>query len=189
MSGRRRRGAALTAALAWAWAEPGARADDAPPPTASATPAGSSAPTAPMPYTLDYDEGRPIPPGYRVSSTIREGPLIAGGVMYWTGYVTSVVAASIVSNSRCAGDRTVGCYYDGRNYYLLDIPLAGPFLGIAALHPEPAPLAGLIALGTLQVAGAALALTGLVVKKKVLVRDASLSAGPRALALSLRGAF
>src|SRR5688572_15787699 len=47
------------------------------------------------PKRMNYEEGQPIPPGYRVETRARRGLIIAGAVTFGVTYLLSAFAASI----------------------------------------------------------------------------------------------
>jgi hypothetical protein len=131
------------------------------PPGAYGPPPGYYAPGAyAAPRVIeDWEEGQPIPPGYRPKTKIRTGLVAAGaGVLggFWlVTAMTSVVVADATSN---------------RSVALGAIPIAGPF----ALLPQSGGFATvdflLVLDGVAQVAGAAMLVAGIAAPKTVLVR-------------------
>jgi hypothetical protein len=137
----------------------------------------------PPPRRLSYDEGQPIPDGYRLRSEPHKGLLITGAIMGGGAYAFSVMGAVDTSFEDNAG-------------YLL-IPIAGPWLMLAAGNdpPEPCPMGetcptgnpsykGLAvgAAGVLQAVGAVLFITGVMTERRYLERkDVEVSIVPTSL--------
>jgi hypothetical protein len=121
---------------------------------------------------LDYQEGQPIPPGYALRSQFRTELLIAGGVGAWGGYIAASAIAWIGVRTQCElKGKFLNCP-DGLGYYPLNIPLAGPVIGIYTLETTGAETAGLIALSALQGVGLTLVVAGFALPRKYLARTA-----------------
>jgi hypothetical protein len=106
------------------------------------------------PKTLPYDEDAPTPYGYRPVTRYRYGLIIAGALTFSTIYIsTAAVSAS----------------YERE----LLVPIAGPFIRLGRVQGPWATFSGAILVidGLGQAAGAAMLITGLAHKKKLLVRD------------------
>jgi hypothetical protein len=139
-------------------------------PAPSAKPKSSAATAQPPPAAatahppLPYQDGHPIPNGYHVESTIREGPVIAGATTFGTGYIVSVVVGAVGLKS-------------GSNLIPMFIPIVGPFitLGTGEVGEFNMLILGpiLVLDGLLQTAGAVALTVGLASPKKVLVRGAA----------------
>lgn len=90
----------------------------APPPVGYGPP-GGYAPAPPPPYgpkKMKYNEGDPVPPGYRVEERPRVGLVVGGSVLFGLTYLFTALGASIASD---VGDR------DAKWLFL---PVAGPFI-------------------------------------------------------------
>ncbi len=136
--------------------------------------ASGSAGAQPAAPQLPYEAGQPVPPGYHVATELREGLLIAGGVLFWAGYIPSSVIASTQSGRHCAdrvGASQASDCLEVSRYVILDVPLAGPFIGIGTLHPGVGAAIGLAALGAVQVTGAVMVVVGLAAPRRTLRRD------------------
>jgi hypothetical protein len=48
---------------------------------------------------MPYEEGDPIPPGYRLESRVRRGAVIAGTILFATTYGVNLLAASIADGN------------------------------------------------------------------------------------------
>src|SRR5262245_47223709 len=74
-------------------------------------------PPQPGPKTLPYEEGQAVPPGYRVETGVRRGPVIAGAVMTGVPYILGVSFSG-------------GAGFPNHTYWLR-VPGAGPWLVLA----------------------------------------------------------
>ena len=136
----------------------------------------------PPPRRLSYDEGQPIPKGYRLRSGMHKGLVITGAIIGGSAYSFGVIGAFDSDFEDNAG-------------YLL-VPLAGPWLMLAAGNdpPEPCPMGetcpsgnpsykslAVGAAGVLQAVGSVLFITGLLTERRYLQReDVALSVVPAA---------
>lgn len=151
------------AALAPSDAAPPSRAAHAP---ADSPPPDSPPPDCPPPGLLppryfshraidDWEEGDPVPTGYRSVSVVRRGMAIAGGSIFGAAYVAGTVGASTCGDSCRA----------------LFAPLVGPFITAATFDDGDAVVTPLLMLdGLAQVGGAVLFITGLATETKELRR-------------------
>ena len=115
------------------------------------------------PSEIDYEEGQPIPPGYRPEEKIRKGLVIAGACVFGGVYLVNVIMVATMAPE--AVERGEGPEW-------LYVPLVGPFIAIAAIEDMNAGIGALLAIdGLAQVGGLAMFIAGLAAKKKVLVRD------------------
>jgi hypothetical protein len=106
----------------------------------------------------DYNEGDPVPPGYRPVQRIRKGLVIGGSVLFGTLYLFSAFAAAVDSD---AGDGELSELW---------IPAVGPFIQLA--QTESATGKFFLALDGLgQSAGLFMLVYGLASPKTVLVRN------------------
>ncbi len=119
---------------------------------------------------LPYEDGDPIPAGYRLRRQPRRGLLIAGAIVTGVPWVISVTAAT-------------GADFDNKSGFLL-VPGVGPWLALLAgagkdrdcgtefCNADKSGLrAALVLDGLVQSAGAAIFIIGIAVPRKRLVRD------------------
>jgi hypothetical protein len=126
----------------------------------------------PGPIRLNYQEGQPIPPGYALRSEFRTELLIAGGLGAWGGYIAASAIAWVGVRTQCElKGKFLNCP-EGLGYYPLNIPVAGPAIGIYTLETNAAETAGLIALSAVQVVGLAVIVAGFALPRKHLARTA-----------------
>jgi hypothetical protein len=125
----------------------------------------------PPPRRLSYEDDQPIPDGYRLRSGPHKGLLITGAIMGGAAYGFSVMGA-------------VDTGFEDNAGYLL-IPLAGPWLMLAAGNDPPKPCPtnetcptgnpsykslAVGAAGVLQAVGAVLFITGITTERRYLER-------------------
>jgi hypothetical protein len=117
----------------------------------------------------DWNEGEPIPHGYRPTQRTHRGPIIAGSVTFGTLYFFSLLAAAAGTDAakNNGGSNDVAWLY---------APAVGPFL---ALTQSPSAVGNMFLIidGLGQVAGLTLLIWGLTSPMTVLIRDDA--AGPR----------
>lgn len=109
------------------------------------------------PETLPYQDGYPIPDGYRPGTRRRTGLIIAGAATFGAVYALNVLGAS------AGGDNGA-----------LFVPVVGPFIELGHLNASPlTPLAGIFLVldGLAQTAGVAMLIGGIASTKPVLVRQ------------------
>jgi hypothetical protein len=120
-----------------------------------------------LPKELPYNEGQPVPWGYKVVPHARKGLVIWGVVLLAAGWSIDLIYA------QGEGFRNESAW--------LALPIAGPFIAVAAAksncgsgssdctitRDDRAPLA---LTGVLQVAGAGMAALGIGLKTKSLIR-------------------
>jgi hypothetical protein len=121
---------------------------------------------------LDYKKGQPIPPGYSLRSEFRTELLIAGGLGAWGGYIAAAAIAWIGVRTQCELKGKLGYCEEGLGYYPLNLPLAGPIVGIYTLDTDGPKTAGLIALSAVQVVGLGVIVAGFAFPRKHLARTA-----------------
>jgi hypothetical protein len=124
-----------------------------------------------LPARLPYEDGQPIPEGYRLRTGPNKGLVIAGAIVGGGAYVFGVAGA-------------VDSDFEDNATYLF-IPLAGPWLMIAAGSdpPKPCPMGQTCptgnpsykslfigAAGVAQAVGAVLFITGLTAERRYLLR-------------------
>lgn len=121
--------------------------------------------TPPNYDTDDWEEGDPIPPGYREDTRVRKGLVIGGAVTLGALWVVSVLTAGIaVSIEEAENDLNGGLNPDSvgpEDYYPLFIPAVGPFITIATTESSGAGTAFLIIDGVAQSGGLAMLIAGL----------------------------
>lgn len=87
--------------------------------------------------------------------------VIGGGIAMWAGYIPAAAIAWAGVRSNCELQGRLPNCSEGLGFYPLNVPFAGPFIGLYTLRPTFLQGAGLVALGTLQIGGFATLLTGL----------------------------
>jgi hypothetical protein len=90
-----------------------------PPPPVGGYAGPTYAPAPPPPYgpkKMNYEEGDPVPPGYRVEERARVGLVVGGAVLFGIPYLFTVLGASIAND---LGDKDAAWLY---------LPVAGPFV-------------------------------------------------------------
>jgi len=105
-----------TASLAEASGEDSAPGDDQQPPVDT------------RPYTMDYQPGQPIPPGYRVLSRPHRAQLTSGSIAFGISYTISVIMAASYTEASATAERYNQVPYSPRWLYL---PLLGPWVALA----------------------------------------------------------
>lgn len=118
----------------------------------------------PLPDVIEYEEGKPIPPGYTRIHRNRRKLVIAGSVLFATAYSISLMGATTAVLS---GDARFATMY---------IPVAGPFITVGVARDDlPSGLRTVFLLdGLTQIVGAALLVTGIAWKEDFLQRTDSL---------------
>lgn len=107
----------------------------------------------------DWDDSRPIPPGYHAEERARLGLVIGGAVTFGTMYLFTALGASI---SNDAGTPANALY----------VPGVGPFIQMAQCQGCSATGSFFLAVdGVVQVGGIAMFIAGLAAPKTVLVRN------------------
>ncbi len=119
--------------------------------------------TAADPIVLDYEEGAPIPLGYRRETNARSGLITAGATVFGVTYTTFSVSGS-----------TLG-------YNILAVPVAGPLIHAAQVDGGEA---FFVTDAILQAAGLAMIASGILFPKTTLVREDVARSGPRLLGAS-----
>lgn len=111
----------------------------------------------------DWNEGDPIPPGYRPVERMRKGLIVGGAVTFGTLYFLSAMIAAVGSDvsSATGGKNEVAAMW---------IPVFGPFIQIA--NTESSTLKLFLGIdGVAQTAGAAMLIVGITSPRTVLVRN------------------
>jgi len=93
-----------------------------PPPAYPAPPPPVVVPYPVGPKRMAYEDGQPVPAGYRVEDRVRQGPVIAGALLLGIPYVIGLTIASIADYKNQSG--------------WLAVPAAGPWL-MLFLHKSP----------------------------------------------------
>ena len=109
----------------------------------------------------DWNEGDPIPPGYRPVERTRTGLVVGGAVTFGVLYLFSLLAASIGEDVKGSGKNELAPLY---------IPAIGPFVQMANTDSSTGKFFLAID-GIGQTAGAAMLIVGLVSPRTVLVRN------------------
>jgi hypothetical protein len=115
----------------------------------------------PRPATVDYEEGDPIPPGYRLKTRMRKKLAIAGAATFGGAFILSALVSGMLSSNNSRSDE----------FGWLSVPLAGPFITIGTAHSQNAGTAWLVVDGVTQAVGATLLVVGLASHEKYLERD------------------
>ncbi|WP_437739291.1 hypothetical protein WME73_27010 [Sorangium sp. So ce302] len=146
---------------------------------------GHGAPPA-GPKVLPWREGEPVPPGYHPETRVRKGLVISGSIVFGTVYLFTAIGG---------GDAV---YRGSPGYAALFVPCAGPFITLATTRQDDLETMALVLDGLVQITGAALLVPGLLVPRRVLVRDdvnqpfvlpAPMALGPSSAGLGLVGRF
>jgi hypothetical protein len=138
----------------------------APPPAGYAPPPQYATPPV-GPRTIEYAEGRPVPPGYHVEEHARTGLAVGGGVTFGATWLLSAAIGAGLSEA-WAHDSDIG---NDDTAWPLFIPVAGPFIGIGTMHASYGPGFILVMDGLAETGGLAMFIAGLAAKKQLLVRD------------------
>jgi hypothetical protein len=127
-----------------------------PPPPAYVQPLG--------PKTIDdWEEGQPVPAGYRPVTRVRKGLIIAGAVTFGTTYILSALAGAVDHDT---GNKELGGLF---------VPCAGPFIAMGTLSSNNNLHAAssfiLILDGIAQTGGLAMLVIGIAAPTTKLVRN------------------
>lgn len=114
-----------------------------------------------LPETLPYEEGDPVPYGYRPDTRIRKGLVIGGAVTLGSLYLISASFGSLATDVSSSGD----------DYRPLYVPVLGPFITINTADSRGSGTFFLLIDGVGQSAGLAMLIAGLAAPKSVLVRN------------------
>lgn len=132
------------------------------------TPAGTLAlPGAPpktyrdMPAELPYEEGDPVPYGYRPETRIRKGLVIGGAVTLGSLYLISASIGSLANDIDSSSDEFTPLFF----------PVVGPFITIKTADSEGSGTFFLLIDGVGQSAGLAMLIAGLASPRSVLIRN------------------
>jgi hypothetical protein len=113
-----------------------------------------------------YDEERGVPPGYRVRSEPRRGPLLAGMIVFGSSYGIMAAVGAATSQESSSNDR----------YTALMIPVVGPMLVPVRDQDDRGSLI-LFGAGP-QMAGVAMMLLGALSERETLVPDSTVAVTP-----------
>lgn len=138
------------------------------------------------PKQINYDEGAPIPPGYRVETLANRGLIVGGAVTFGTTYLLSAFVAAIAVDGN--GSNEFGPLF---------IPVIGPFITIKTAESEDFGTFTLLLDGVAQAGGVAMFVAGMLTDRKYLIRNDIVTAKPKVtltpvvssqtVGLSLRG--
>jgi hypothetical protein len=109
---------------------------------------------------MPFEEGQPIPPGYRVETRARRGLIVGGAVTFGALYLLSAFTASVA--------------VDGGNseeFAPLFIPVAGPFVTVGTARAEGVGTFALVLDGIGQAGGVAMFIAGMATEEKFLLRN------------------
>jgi len=116
--------------------------------------------------TLPYEEGDPIPPGYRLDSRPRRGLVVGGISMLASAWGLSLIIGLSV-------DTLAAAFGDNKSVaWPLYIPVVGPFVGIGVFDSKAAGTFVLAVDGLVQAGGLAMIIAGFAAPEKRLVRGA-----------------
>lgn len=134
---------------------------------------------------MPFEEGQPIPPGYRVETRARKGLIVGGAVTFGVLYLLSAFTASVAVDSG-----------DSEEFGPLFIPVAGPFVAIGTTGAEGVGTFTLVLDGVGQAGGVAMFIAGMVTEEKFLLRNdqakisvTPMMVGDSSFGLGLRGSM
>lgn len=137
------------------------------------------------PKRMAFEEGQPVPPGYRVETRARRGLIVGGAVTFGVLYLLSAFTASVAVD---AGDSD--------DFGPLFIPVAGPFVTIGTAEAEGVGTFALVLDGVGQAGGVAMFIAGMVTEEKYLLRNdvakisvTPMMVGESSFGLGLRGSM
>jgi hypothetical protein len=111
----------------------------------------------------DWNEGDPIPPGYRPVERTRKGLIVGGAVTFGTLYLLTVLVTAMIQDvENATGSKD--------NVSALYVPALGPFIQMASTSSSSGNVVLAID-GAGQTAGAIMLIVGLTSPKTVLVRN------------------
>ncbi len=144
-----------------------------PPPGYGPPPPGYGPPADPYNYGVppgtpvhpsaydDWEEGEPIPPGFRTDTRIRKGLVIGGAVTMGSLWVISVIAAGFaVSIEDVDAIDGVEGSVTAEDWYPLFVPVAGPFITVGTVGSEGLGTALLLIDGIAQTGGLVMLILG-----------------------------
>ncbi len=112
------------------------------------------------PKRIDYEEGAPIPPGYRVETLPNRGLIIGGAVTFASTYLLSTFVGAVAVDG--GGDD---------EFAPLFIPVIGPFITVATAESEGIGTFMLLVDGIAQAGGVAMFVAGMLTDRKYLIRN------------------
>jgi hypothetical protein len=118
----------------------------------------------------DWEEGEPIPPGYRRVERTRRGLIVGGSVLFGSMYLVSVLVAA--ANDDVARNNGTSSPTDA-----LYVPAVGPFVQMLLKSNGALGNVALAMDGLAQCGGIAMFVVGLAVPKALLIRE-TLENGP-----------
>ena len=131
------------------------------PPPAVMVPAAPARPQPP-PVIYDWDPDVPPPAGYKVVDR-PNGRMIGTGIaLFVTGYLMSALVAAVASSAESDEIDPLEDGVTADDWAPLYIPVAGPFIALETLDPNPAGVGMLVLDGILQVGGVAGIVLGVV---------------------------
>lgn len=156
------------------------------PPPGYYPPPGYGAEYPPLgPKRMPFEEGQPIPPGYRVETRARKGLIVGGAVTFGVLYLLSAFTASVAVDSG-----------DSEEFGPLFIPVAGPFVTIGTAEAQGVGTFALVLDGVGQAGGVAMFIAGMVTEEKFLLRNdqakisvTPMMVGESSFGLGIRGAM
>ncbi len=132
-----------------------ARAQQAAPP--EAPPYAPPPSWANGPKKMPYEEGQPIPAGYRVEQERRKGLIIGGSITFGVAWLATAIIAAFDTHREV---KDVGL-----------VPVVAPFLALASGKVKSGDEPVWLGAGLVQAGGVAMLAIGIVVKREVLVRN------------------
>ena len=119
-------------------------------------------PTANAPPVMDYEDGKPIPPGYTLESRTRKGPIIGGVITFGVNYLVSAVFATTACDAYCATrDQDAAAAFF--------VPVAGPIIAIGLSDGDDKFLFPAVFSAAQQILGVSLLAYGMFFEEQVLV--------------------
>lgn len=125
-------------------------------------PNDAAAQYGPRRHTVTWQDGDPIPRGYRPVHRMRTGLVVAGAVTFGVTYLTTALVGAAVNDISVAYGGT------GRSAKLLIIPLVGPWTLLGSTISAVGQF-GLVLDGLVQAAGVGMFIAGLTYPQVVLV--------------------
>lgn len=114
-----------------------------------------------MPAELPYEEGDPIPYGYRPETRIRKGLVIGGAVTLGSLYLISASIGSLAKDIDSSSDAFTPLFF----------PVVGPFVTIQTADSQGSGTFFLLIDGVGQTAGLAMLIAGIASPRSVLLRN------------------
>lgn len=110
-----------------------------------------------------WEPGDPVPPGYRQTTGVRKGLVIAGSVTLGSLYFFNLLGAAAAHDS------------ENGQFDPLYVPCIGPFVAIGTARSDSLGTFALVLDGVVQTGGLAMFVAGLVATQTRLVRDRSVA--------------